>query len=178
MNIASAGKKALLPLAILLAFIPLLNPLGIFSDLRTTSFDTFKILFPREELKEDPIIIIDIDDESLNKIGQWPWSRDTLAKLTDQTQLAAVTAFDIVFAEADRTGSKQLKEIYSDDKELVQLLSKTIDHDELFARAISNHGTVVLGLAPNNQKTDAIHKSKYGLVTQGDDPKLFVQSYS
>ncbi len=178
MNIASAGKKALLPLAILLAFIPLLNPLGIFSDLRTASFDTFKILFPREELKDDPIIIIDIDDESLNKIGQWPWSRDKLAKLTDQTQLAAVTAFDIVFAEADRTGSKQLKEVYSDDKELVKLLSKTIDHDELFARAISNHGTVVLGLAPNNQKSDAIHKSKYGLVTQGDDPKLFVQSYS
>jgi len=80
MNIASAGKKALLPLAILLAFIPLLNPLGIFSDLRTASFDTFKILFPREELKDDPIIIIDIDDESLNKIGQWPWSRDKLAK--------------------------------------------------------------------------------------------------
>ena len=63
-------------------FIPLLNPLGIFSDLRTTSFDTFQI-FPREGLKDDPIIIIDIDDESLNKIGQWPWSRDTLAKLTD-----------------------------------------------------------------------------------------------
>ena len=83
-----------------------------------------------------------------------------MAKLTDQTQLAAVTAFDIVFAEADRTGSKQLREIYSEDEELVKLLSKTIDHDDLFAKAISNHGTVVLGLAPNNQINDAIYKSK------------------
>ena len=38
----------------------------------------------------------------------------------------------------NKTISDLLKEIYSDDKELVELLSKTIDHDELFARAISN----------------------------------------
>ena len=99
MNLTSIGKKSLLPFAVLLAFFPLLNPLGIFTDLRTTSFDTFQTLFPRPALEDDPVVIIDIDDESLNQIGQWPWSRDTLAILTEQTQLAAVTGFDIVFAK-------------------------------------------------------------------------------
>ena len=137
MNLTSIGKKSLLPFAVLLAFFPLLNPLGIFTDLRTTSFDTFQTLFPRPALEDDPVVIIDIDDESLNQIGQWPWSRDTLAILTEQTQLAAVTGFDIVFAEPDRTGSKQLQEIYADDEALIKNLQNIVDHDELFAEAIN-----------------------------------------
>ena len=36
------------------------------------------------------ITIIAIDEESLEKIGRWPWSRDVLAKMTDQ--LAAAKA--------------------------------------------------------------------------------------
>ena len=178
MTIAQLGKKALIPLAVLLAFFPLLNPFNFFSDLRVTSFDTFQVLFPRPKLDEDPVLIVDIDDESLSRIGQWPWSRDTLAKLTDTTQLAAVTGFDIVFAEPDRTGSKQLQKLYSDNKDLVRLLSKTTDNDDLFAESISNHGTVVLGLAPNNKNDASKNQSKHGLVVQGDDPKIFVRPYT
>ncbi len=71
--------------------------MGVFTDLRLTSFDTFQALFPRVTLEDDPVIVIDIDDESLNRLGQWPWSRNALASLTDKTQLSAVTGFDIVF---------------------------------------------------------------------------------
>ena len=150
---SNLGKKFLIPFAIILAFFPLLNPLGVFTDLRLTSFDTFQALFPRVTLEEDPVIIIDIDDESLNRLGQWPWSRNALASLTDKTQLSAVTGFDIVFAEPDRTGSKELQEMYKQEPELVRILEKTADHDETFATSIKDHGTVVLGLAPNNNKT-------------------------
>ena len=46
-----------------------------------------------------------IDEKSLDKFGQWPWSRSILAKITDRlTELgAAVIAFDVLFAEPDRT---------------------------------------------------------------------------
>ena len=49
--------------------------------------------------------IVDIDEASLQKIGQWPWSRRKLADLVDQLgqQGAAVIGFDVVFAEADRS---------------------------------------------------------------------------
>ena len=175
---AKYGKKLLLPFAVLLSFFPLLDPLEIFTDLKITSFDTFQTIFPRPKLEEDPVVIVDIDDESLQKIGQWPWSRDALASLTDQTQLAAATAFDIVFAEPDRTGSSQLQQIYSNDEALVEILSRTIDHDDLFAQSIANHGTVVLGLAPNNKTESQNYLGKHGIVIQGDDPKLFVQPYT
>ena len=174
---SNLGKKFLIPFAIILAFFPLLNPLGVFTDLRLTSFDTFQALFPRVTLEDDPVIVIDIDDESLNRLGQWPWSRNTLASLTDKTQLSAVTGFDIVFAEPDRTGSKELQEMYKQEPELVKILEKTADHDETFASSIKDHGTVVLGLAPNNNKTIYYDNQKFGLVTQGDDAKQFVPQY-
>ena len=177
MNMSKLGRKSLIPFAIILAFFPLLNPLGVFTDLRLTSFDTFQALFPRVTLEEDPVIIIDIDDESLNRLGQWPWSRNALASLTDKTQLSAVTGFDIVFAEPDRTGSKELQEMYKQEPELVRILEKTADHDETFASSIKDHGTVVLGLAPNNNKTIYYDNQKFGLVTQGDDAKQFVPQY-
>ena len=171
------GRKSLIPFAIILAFFPLLNPLEIFSDLRLTSFDTFQVLFPRNKLEDDPVIVIDIDDESLNRLGQWPWSRNALASLTDKTKLSAATGFDIVFAEPDRTGSKELQEMYKQEPELVRILEKTADHDETFASSIKDHGTVVLGLAPNNNKTIYYDNQKFGLVTQGDDAKQFVPQY-
>jgi len=174
---SNLGKKFLIPFAIILAFFPLLNPLGVFTDLRLTSFDTFQTLFPRVTLEDDPVIVIDIDDESLNRLGQWPWSRNALASLTDKTQLSAVTGFDIVFAEPDRTGSKELQEMYKQEPELVRILEKTADHDETFASSIKDHGTVVLGLAPNNNKTIYYDNQKFGLVTQGDDAKQFVPQY-
>lgn len=53
----------------------------------------------------DPrIAIVDIDDSSLRKFGQWPWSRDKLARLSTGVtvrQQAAVHGFDVLFAEAD-----------------------------------------------------------------------------
>jgi len=174
---SNLGKKFLIPFAIILAFFPLLNPLGVFTELRLTSFDTFQALFPRVTLEDDPVIVIDIDDESLNRLGQWPWSRNALASLTDKTKLSAATGFDIVFAEPDRTGSKELQEMYKQEPELVRILEKTADHDDTFASSIKDHGTVVLGLAPNNNKTIYYDNQKFGLVTQGDDAKQFVPQY-
>jgi len=52
-----------------------------------------------------PIRVVDIDDPSLSKIGQWPWPRAVVAQLVDRLREAgaAVVAFDIDFAEPDRT---------------------------------------------------------------------------
>jgi adenylate cyclase len=57
-----------------------------------------------------PIRVVDIDDDSLRKIGQWPWPRTTVAQLIDKLREAgsAVIAFDIDFAEPDRTSPKLL----------------------------------------------------------------------
>lgn len=53
----------------------------------------------------DPrIVVVDIDDASLARLGRWPWPRERLAVLADELfarQRAAVVGFDLVFAEPD-----------------------------------------------------------------------------
>ena len=172
------SRYGLLVFAILISFLPILNPLQIFSSLQNYSFDTFQRMLPREVDSEDPVVIIDIDDRSLAEIGQWPWPRNQLANLTNQAYAAAALGFDIVFAEPDRTNPKNFIASYSLNKELAKELAALPSNDDLFAEAIENHGTVVLGQALNNNQNIPPAKAKFGLVTQGDDPKQFVTNYS
>ena len=171
-------KKLLLPLAILIGLIPLANPFNIFDELRLFAFDTLQQINPREPLEDDPVVIIDIDDESLNNLGQWPWSRDLLSKLVQQTEQALATSFDIVFAERDRTGSDVLTEQYSNNSELVKELKKIKPNDVVFAESMEAHTTVVLGSAPNNKLINQTIKPKFGLIIQGDTPDEFLPNYS
>ena len=176
-NYKQLTRYGLLAFAVFISFLPILNPLQIFSSLQNYSFDTFQRILPREIYPEDPVVIIDIDDRSLAEIGQWPWPRNQLANLTNQAYAAAALGFDIVFAEPDRTNPKNLIASYSLNEELTKELIALPSNDELFAEAIENHGTVVLGQALNNKEINNPSKAKFGLVTQGDDPKQFVTNY-
>ena len=73
--------------------------------LRLIAFDNFQRLDPEPYDPNLPIRIVDIDEKSLSMIGQWPWPRttvrDLLLALTSKG--AAVVAFDVLFAEPDRT---------------------------------------------------------------------------
>ena len=171
------SRYGLIGFAIFVSFLPIFNPLKIFTSLQNYSFDTFQRILPREVYSEDPVVIIDIDDRSLAEIGQWPWSRNQLAKLTNQAYAAAALGFDIVFAEPDRTNPQNLIANYSFDEAINKELASLPSNDELFADAISNHGTVVLGQALNNKDNTKPSKNKFGLVTQGDDPKQFIANY-
>ena len=171
-------KKLLLPLAILIGMIPLANPLNIFDDLRLFAFDTLQQISPREPIEDDPILIIDIDDESLSNLGQWPWPRNLLSKLVENTELALTTSFDIVFGERDRTGSDVLTEQYSTSSNLVKELKKIKPNDEVFAESMESHTAVVLGSAPNNKLVNEYIGPKFGLIIQGDSPKQFLPNYT
>ena len=171
------SKFGLIGFAILVSFLPIFNPLQIFTSLQNYSFDSFQRILPREVYSEDPVVIIDIDDRSLAMIGQWPWSRDQLANLTNQAYASAVLGFDIMFAESDRTNPQNLITSYSLNETLAKELSALPSNDELFAEAINNHGTVVLGQALNNKDNKKPFEAKFGLVTQGDEPKQFITNY-
>ena len=171
------SRFGLIGFAILVSFLPIFNPLQIFTSLQNYSFDSFQRILPREVYSEDPVVIIDIDDRSLASVGQWPWSRDQLANLTNQAYAAAALGFDIMFAESDRTNPQNLITSYSLNETLAKELSALPSNDELFAEAINNHGTVVLGQALNNKDNKKPFEAKFGLVTQGDEPKQFITNY-
>jgi adenylate cyclase len=79
------------------------NPMPL-RGLRNATFDQYQRWHPRGD-DALPVQIVDIDDESLQRIGQWPWPRERVAQLIDEInrQQPASTAMDIVFAEPDRT---------------------------------------------------------------------------
>ena len=87
---------------------------GIVSQLDHIVYDTrLKLTMPRGI--DDRIVILDIDEKSLEEVGRWPWPRDVMArlmtKLFDRYQVAVV-AFDVVFAEPDySSGIKRLDEL-------------------------------------------------------------------
>ena len=176
MSTLKIGKYLLIPFAIFISSIPVIDPFNVFTSLRNSAFDTFQIISPRQSQTKDNILILDIDEKSLSEIGQWPWSRSVLSELVDQTNLSAALAFDIVFAEADRTGSKELMNLYKDNNDFVKSLKGLPDNDDLFANSIKDHGTVVLGAIPSNSLKNNF-QMRFGLIQQGDDPKKFLREY-
>ena len=176
MSTLKIGKYLLIPFAIFISAIPVIDPFNVFTSLRNSAFDTFQIISPRQSQTKDNILILDIDEKSLSEIGQWPWSRSVLSKLVNQTNLSAALAFDIVFAEADRTGSKELMNLYKNNNDFVKSLKGLPDNDDLFANSIKDHGTVVLGAIPSNSLKNNF-QMRFGLIQQGDDPKKFLREY-
>ena len=67
-------------------------------------FDQYQRWQPRPYAFDQPVRIVDVDEESLKRIGQWPWSRDRLAALVEALKGAgaAAIAFDVLFSEKDR----------------------------------------------------------------------------
>lgn len=89
--------------------LALLTPLAMLQPwplpaMRNAAFDWMERHMPRP-LSDPPVVIVDIDDPSLAKLGQWPWPRRVLARLTDRLAAAGarVVVFDILLAETDRT---------------------------------------------------------------------------
>lgn len=112
------------------------------------TFDTFNKIKPRDPTNS--VIIIDIDEESLATLGQWPWPRDVMAKLVDKLDGmgASSVAFDIVFAEADRTSPLLVAKRVPDgpEAEVARAAIATLpDSDAIFSDAIKRAGNVVTG---------------------------------
>src|ERR1700739_202643 len=111
-------------------------------------FDLYQSAVPRIPEGDTPVRIVDIDDDSLKKIGQWPWPRTLVAQLIDKLRQAGATiiAFDIDFAEPDRTSPKLLLPLMAQngvaEAEAKPLLATLPDPDQRLAEAMATVPTV------------------------------------
>src|ERR1043165_427157 len=98
------GYARLLCIALLIgiAALRVADPPPI-EELRVRTFDTFQLVVPRVKTAR-PVRIVNIDEKSLAKFGQWPWPRTVVADLVEKlTRLGpAAIGFDVMFAEPDR----------------------------------------------------------------------------
>lgn len=119
----------ILPLSLalgLVCFTPLQRWDHVFYDLTMG-------LFAR---KPDPsIVLVGIDERSIERLGRWPWSRHVHARFLDRLSEVGVRAvgLDVLFAEPDSTDPQS---------------------DAALAEAISRNSRVILPLAPVRREPD------------------------
>ena len=82
-------------------------------QMRHRVFDEYQRLKPREYSNDIPVRILDIDDESLSRVGQWPWPRDVMAEIVARLNAlgASAVVFDMVFSQPDRLSPKSLRQM-------------------------------------------------------------------
>jgi adenylate cyclase len=166
---------------LLLALLSLrvVNP-GPLEELRLRAFDLFQIVKPRVATQR-PVVIVDIDEDSLRKLGQFPWPRTRIADMvTRLTQLgAAAIAFDIVFAEPDRLSPALAADVYRDlDEDTRNKLRALPSNDQIMADAVKK-SRVVLGETglPVPVPQTAGQPPLGGVAALGGDPKAFLFSF-
>jgi adenylate cyclase len=129
---------------IVLAAIKIWNPLPI-QLLEMKSLDL--LLTSKEVTTNEDVVIVEVSDKSLEKLGQWPLDRKVFADKIMQLREygAGLIVMPILFSEADRSG-----------------------HDKEFAEAISTGGIVIAQTPTNqNQKPDAVRR---GFAAIGNNP--------
>lgn len=134
---------------------------------REATFDQYQRWAPRP-FEPMPVRVVDIDEASLRRFGQWPWPRDRLAALVDALARmgAASIAFDILFAEPDRLSPRNVvRNLAGIDPGLLRQLP---DNDEIFARSMVAN-PVVLGFGLSNQGTHR-PQVKAGFAFTGESP--------
>ncbi|VEG89612.1 CHASE2 domain-containing protein [Legionella spiritensis] len=136
------------------------------------------------------IVIIDIDEKSINREGKWPWPRDKMAILLTKLKQAGVvvTAFDMIMAEKDINCAIRLKnklpgitlrtsDITRRLPEILDEIAPQVDNDLKLSRAMRDHD-VVLGFLFDNQQN--VHSgflpqpllNEQGQFLKSENPKI------
>ena len=162
---------------LLLISLKIINPPFI-KSVSYLSFDLYQKVFAKK--KDSDVVIIDIDEKSLGKFGQFPWNRTVFAKILDQLNTSEPKAigFDIFFTEKDKQSPEEIIKSYglipSDVAELQNLKSP----DDLFAEKLKESKSIIAVLGSNvPSHTNYDRKAKARFLSKGGDPFEFTYSY-
>ncbi|HHH19576.1 MAG TPA: CHASE2 domain-containing protein [Campylobacterales bacterium] len=109
--------------------------------------------------EESHTVIVDIDEKSLKRLGQWPWPRVIDATLIDtiNQNYPAAIGLNILFPESDRVSLRSIQAFYQRSFDLnlsLDTIPKRLqDNDLLFAQSIQQANTT-LSIYFNNNITD------------------------
>ena len=148
-------------------------------QLRNMIFDHYNNALPRKPGNQ--VVIIDIDEESLRRHGQWPWPRQLVGDIPVALQEmgAASAAFDVVFAEPDRTSPSVMAANLPATPEMQNIadaLRALPDNDAVFAEKISRAANVVMGFVSGEPVAGRDPVLKASMMTKGGNIADFVTS--
>jgi adenylate cyclase len=141
---------------------------------RNTSLDALTKLYPYESLYPDNsafFVFVNIDDNSLKTLGQWPWPRQISAKLIDKISHsgAAVIGVDVLFAERDRFSPDNLSQSLGISKKEIAAIG-ALNGDKMLGDIVKETPTV-LAFALSNQKINNKETLPSHFVLMGDPPQ-------
>ncbi|MEM9331932.1 MAG: adenylate/guanylate cyclase domain-containing protein [Pseudomonadota bacterium] len=180
------SRLAGLILLISLLIIRIVDPVLV-ANLRNQGFDFLQRLSPRPEITS-PVVIVDIDESSLESFGQWPWPRTRVAEIVEKlTRLGAVTiGFDIIFAEEDRLSPPRVAEDNPKLPEVALQALKDLPQNEEALVAAMKNSRVVLGESsrrlgqwddPSKVKERKTEPRKIPHAQLGEDPAPFLLQF-
>ncbi len=153
------GLSLLITLPLLLSAAGVLN-LNFMRVLENYVYDT-KLKLTMPGFPDPRVVIVDIDEKSLQEQGHWPWPRNKVAKMVDllfDRYQIDVLGFDILFAERDESSGLKSLEVLA-QRELsanpafnatLNRLRPQLDYDRVFADSLKNR-RVVLGYYFRNE---------------------------
>ena len=163
---------------IILISLKIINP-SLIKSISYLSFDLYQKVFVEKKGDTD-VVIIDIDEASLGKFGQFPWSRSVFAKIIDQVESSNPKAigFDVFFTEKDKQSPDEIIKSYGLIPSDIVDLQKLKGHDDIFAEKLKSAKTVTAVLGSNvPSHSNYERKAKAKFLSKGGDPKKFIYSY-
>ena len=167
----------------IVALVGLLQPSAL-TRVQDQVFDLDQRLSPGAyDAATAPVRIIDVDDRSIAAVGQWPWSRTTLATLVERLDAAkpAAIAFDMLFSEADRTSPEAFLATLRDSSRRTAVetaLAGLPGNDARFAEILGRSPVVLGFVLTQSAPTAALALAPpWGMAFAGDDPRLFAPAF-
>lgn len=148
MKFSSSKFKKLLKKFFLYSFVAicigiLVSIFNIYYPTAVKSFDNklkdYMFIYRGIEKDSRSVVIIDIDEESLKELGQWPWPRNKIAQILENLTAAGVgvIGFDIVFAEVDQSSPHKVL------KDFNIVADNVPNYDNIFNQVVSQTPTVL-----------------------------------
>ena len=153
---------------------------GVVEEPRLRLFDFEEWLWPRPA-GPARVVVVDIDEQSLVRYGQWPWPRTLVAELVRRIAAARplVLGIDIVFAEPDRLSPPEIaRELTGLPGPLAEELANLPASERDLAAALRTV-PVVLAMAPGlEEKAAAPAMLRPAPIRQaGGDPRPLLKDY-
>ncbi len=144
------------------------------SALRARYFDTLQTLQPRT-CHAGPVLLVDIDDASLQRLGQWPWPRARMAELVQRIGAAGavVIVLDMVFSEPDRFSPQTLARLWP---ESASVSGGIPDFDQQLAQVISAY-PVVGAVALLSEANDDRPAVSAAFAVLGPNPRPYLPAF-
>ena len=136
------------------------------------NYDLYQNIF-EEDFSTNKVVIVDIDEKSIEKIGQFPWRRDVYSTILENLNSAeaSVIAFDIFFSEEDTQNPVKIFKEFNLNSENI------LNSDELFLSSIKNSNVILPLVGATKEVKKNNFSPKANIITKGEDPLNYLYNY-